>query len=265
MRPGSHPLGAAQTAATRGKNRRLPWRERVARLQLSEGFSQWLVKELALDDSPRETEDEVFNKYSTHSLLRDRLAALPSAAAPLAPGEPGISLLAEPDALAEKMIAEIQRVAAEEEKKDSQTLARWSRKTRGRTNLRPLQGLGMAVGLVALIAGPVSYSSGTSAPASLVLVAAGIGLGIFFYRFGRYKDRMPLPVPDYTALKQAGNRDKKEGENIEAAQKEMEAQLRGSAGRARRPASKAISLRLKATLRSKAPTICGLTWPHASL
>jgi hypothetical protein len=84
------------------------------------------------------------NKYSTHPSLKDRLAALPPIQAKIAnQTAPGLGLLANPDSLAEKLIAEIQRVIAIQEQKDSKALERWNRKVLARSRLRPLQSLGV--------------------------------------------------------------------------------------------------------------------------
>src|SRR5256884_3003452 len=60
---------------------RLPWSERLARLQPGEAFTAWLVYELT---GPRgggggESLAHPVDSYSTHPALRDRLAAFPAA------------------------------------------------------------------------------------------------------------------------------------------------------------------------------------------
>jgi hypothetical protein len=56
---------------------RLPWNERVAQLQQARGYSQWLLQEIAQGNtvSVDDLNKTLFNKYSTHPLIRDRLAA----------------------------------------------------------------------------------------------------------------------------------------------------------------------------------------------
>jgi Zn-dependent protease with chaperone function len=185
---------------------RLPWRERVAQLQMGNGFSQWLVSELTSNKhTPSiEAKPEPFNKYATHPSLSDRLAALP-------PGkgqQPGFSpsamgLLAEPDKIAEELIAEIQRVVAKEEQRDTKALNRWSRKIGSSSRLPPLQGLGLLCGLIGLIAGLVIWLTVGVSGQLLLFVAATVIPGFVCYRFCGSRESIALPVPDFAALKAA--------------------------------------------------------------
>jgi len=185
---------------------RLPWNERVARLQAGEGFSEWLVGELAAADFKREEKAEapLFFKYSTHPNLADRLAALPAdASEPLLSSPPAITLLKEPDKVAEALISEIQKIAAEEERKDSKRLKRWSKKTNMHARLRPLQSFGV---LLILIGGVIGlfmlFDWMISFPLMGAMVGA-IGLGVLGFHFGKFRERLPLTVPDYSILKNA--------------------------------------------------------------
>ncbi len=206
---------------------RLPWHERVARFQLGGGFSRWLVQELATATAGEASGDEgkVFNKYATHPLLRDRLAALPPDAGPAPEGQrPGLDLLADADAVAEKLIAEIQRVAAQEEEKDSKELRKWVRKARrrGQSNGWELAGwvlglIGAGTGVAAWLLNELSFGLGSFA------VIAVVG-AVLLHRAGRYKDRMLLPVPDFALLKEPPPPPRTDEER-QAAQKVIEAQL----------------------------------------
>src|SRR5436190_1767323 len=82
---------------------RLPWSERVAQLHSGQSISEWILAELQREDSKSESEsDHVFDKYSTHPSLRDRLAALPAAKENAEiTSLPGINLLAQADEVAE--------------------------------------------------------------------------------------------------------------------------------------------------------------------
>ncbi|MDB6027777.1 MAG: Zn-dependent protease with chaperone function, partial [Verrucomicrobiales bacterium] len=205
------------------KTSRLPWNQRVAQLQLPEGFSKWLVKELVMEPCLQSDESvEVFDKYSTHPLIRDRLAALPvvTGTGVETVSRPAIELLAEPDAVAAKLIAEIQRVLAEEEQKDSKELRRWARKRS--SDIRPVSLLGFFMVLGALIGGGFAFFGETSLPGmglSLVIVIAGV----FVFRLGKYKDRVELPVPDFGLLKAWRAETIKD---FEALQKQIETELR---------------------------------------
>jgi heat shock protein HtpX len=185
---------------------RLPWRERVAQLQSGEGFGDWLRKELALVETPdaAEVKSELRCKYSTHPSLRDRLAALPPAPADtLIPQRPGIQLLAEPDTVAEKLMLEIQRLIALEEAKDSKQLDRWSRKLRSHSHLRPVQSLGLIAAAAGIIIGPIWWFSAGMSAALFKFMAVTIIPGALCYRFGGYRERTTVPVPDFAVMKAA--------------------------------------------------------------
>lgn len=206
---------------------RLPWNERVARLQTGEGFSRWLVGELssaAPADEPKENRKSLFFKYSTHPSLADRLAALPpDTIKPQPASTPAIGWLKDPDKVAEKLMAEIQRVAAEEELKDGKRLRRWTRKSAVHANLRPLQTLGVLLVLVGGLGGLfVSLSLGMS-PGLAYFILGSISLGILGVRFGRYRERLALPVPEFGALKSAWqNRPKVSEEQVRKLESELE-------------------------------------------
>ena len=161
-------LAALQDAVR--KDPRIPWRERVSQLQLGEGFSQWLVHELTRTDSPQSPEaaKELFNRYSTHPPVRDRLAALaqdPASSPIQAARMPGIGLVAEPDALAEKLMAEIQRAVVEQEEKDSAGFAALAAEDQHRSaNLGERNWSASVVGLRAL------YSYGVLLPSDSTAV-----------------------------------------------------------------------------------------------
>ena len=183
---------------------RLTLRERVAQLEAGGGFSEWLVRELAATKPTglAEAKVEAFNKYSTHPSLHDRLAALAEFPAEPIPESPSaISILAQPDEVAEKLIKAIQKQAVTQEQDDSARLTKWTRKTGSSTNLQPTQVGGLCVILFGLIFSACFIStSGWLASALAVLSVAG---GVALLYIGRYKDKIPLPVPDYPALKAA--------------------------------------------------------------
>ena len=97
---------------------RLPWNERVAHLQQTGGYSEWLLREIE-QGAAVQTQDSgqtLFSKYSTHPLIRDRLAALPQDdRALVSDSPPGIQLLAHPDEVAVKLVTELHRLLAEQE------------------------------------------------------------------------------------------------------------------------------------------------------
>jgi Zn-dependent protease with chaperone function/tetratricopeptide (TPR) repeat protein len=177
----------------------LPWSERLARLQPGEAFTSWLVGELAGEerrapDSPRDALDA----YSTHPALHDRLAALPANDAPLRDTRPATVLLADPDRVAERLVAEIQRVQAQVEKKHSRQLARDTREWCKRRDLGKTAVAGgtvLILGIFFALANLDEFSLGASAWA-----AALIGSGIGLLRLSRYRDRVALPIPTYGTM-----------------------------------------------------------------
>lgn len=179
---------------------RLPWRERVAQLQAARGFSRWLLEELAAASSFTATAatPEVFNEYSTHPALADRLAALGDAPEADVPASSGIALafLANPDAVADKLVRRIQTVVAEEEKKDVRALRRLARKLSVGVNVRWLQLLAIALVVTGLALGVIGGFDWLS---STVMILCS-GCGVLLWRLGRYKDRLKLPSPPFRTM-----------------------------------------------------------------
>ena len=203
--------GMLQSALLRlrsiGRNAaRLPWRERVAQLQSGDGFGDWLRTELIATETTPDTEikAQLHNQYSTHPSLHDRLAALPKVAPqPARPERPAIQLLADPDKVAQKLIAEIQRLIAQQEQKDSKQLDRWSRKVRSHSHLRTIQSLGVLAIAVGLIGGLITAFVAGVSPGLFEFMTVTIVPGFFCLRFGGYRERVTLPVPDFAVLKAA--------------------------------------------------------------
>jgi Zn-dependent protease with chaperone function/tetratricopeptide (TPR) repeat protein len=206
---------------------RLPWNERVAQLQQSGGYSQWLLQEIAHGNTvPAEDSNLVlYNKYSTHPLIRDRLAALPlDDILPATNSPPGIQLLAHPDEMAIKLVSELQRLMAEQEKKDSKALEKFSRKSGRLAHLRPWQAFGTLLILAGFICSVIGICSEESA---IVLVSCGlvsIVAGVLAFRFGKFRDRFGLAVPSYEKLVHPPQA-KPANENIQEMQKLIEAEL----------------------------------------
>jgi Zn-dependent protease with chaperone function/tetratricopeptide (TPR) repeat protein len=198
-------LALSKVESLGGITAKLPWRERVARIQMDE-LSQWLASEMtaAQPGGAAEEKATVFNRYSTHPSIRDRLAALPPAPAQaVAAGPSGLSLLAGPDAIAAKLLSKIERVVAEQEQKDSAALEKWSRRTRGQTNVRGFQWLGLFLIIGGFLVLAASLAAGARGIPFALASAAGLAAGIFIYRWGGYREQLTLPVPDYSILKAA--------------------------------------------------------------
>ena len=203
---------------------RLPWRDRVAQLQLEGGFSRWLAREFA-EGSPRVRSDdaaELLHKYSTHPLLRDRLAALPQDSSVLPENAPpAIARLANPDGAAERLIAEIQRVVAVQEAKDSKELRKWTSKLSLHADLGPMQGLGLVLILGGGISSLVIWSM-IGGGASLLVLLTSFVLGVVCYR-KRYNEKLSLPIPDYALLIKGAGEKKPDHKALE---KQIETELR---------------------------------------
>lgn len=179
---------------------RLPWNERLARVELAESFSQWLVEEIdrLVRGNSGHVAAHAHDPYSTHPTLHDRLLALPPDAGEPVDDRPGIALLANPDAVAEQVTTEIARIVAEQEQKDTKTIARWTRKRLGRGRARPLQWLGILMVAGALFVAIAAFSDGS--PLELLVTAGFFAAGSGLIQFGRYRDSAPLAIPQYGTL-----------------------------------------------------------------
>ncbi len=188
------------------RSARLPWNERVARLQGGEGFSQWLAGELSPGSHPHAAtpQHNLFFQYSTHPSLADRLAALPpGTTAPTTESALALGLLNEPDKVAETLICEIQRFAAEEEQKDSRRLRKWTRKSSRTSHLRPLQALGVFLLLAGVLGGTVVWLALGMSFGLALFILGTLVLGALGYRLGRHRERFPLAVPEFGAMQAA--------------------------------------------------------------
>ncbi len=212
---------------------RLPWSERLARLQPGEAFTAWLVNELTGPGrgDGGESLAHAVDPYSTHPALRDRLAALPADATPLRDSRPGTALLADPDSLAGRLAAEIQRVIAVQERKDTRQLARETRKLcRAEGIGGPVALLGVGALIVGLVLGLIGATSGF--PLDMMGTAVGALIaGVLLVRYPRNRDRRPLPVPAYGTL--SNPRPPETQEQLAAAEEAIVAELRASAARER--------------------------------
>jgi tetratricopeptide (TPR) repeat protein len=226
---------------------RLPWRERVARHHSAEGFSRWLVKELATDDSTQPPGDapDPSNKYSTHPLLRDRLAALPlavvSASGAVDRTGSGIDLLAAPDTVAAKLIAEIEKLVLDEEQKDRKQLKRWLQKARSARQMRPLQVFGVLLVLFGVVGGGGFWLFNHLSPGLAAFVLFFAGSGVLLHRKGRYREGLSLPVPDYSLLKRSWD-EARETEDVREVQKRVESELTALVASERKARKKASIL-----------------------
>ncbi len=203
---------------------RLPWNERVAQIESPEGLSGWLLQELTgTKDAVNADEPEVFDRYSTHPSRRDRLAALSDDGSRLEESPAGLSLLADPNALALKLVDAIEQTALQQERKDLAELRKWLRTVRRSASIRAGQLPGVIVVLFSFVFGIVSLLSEFWI-AGLVLLLGLVPLGVWFYRLGRYRDQRSFPVPDYEVFMKA--RQNFPLPDIDTRQKQIEEELR---------------------------------------
>ncbi len=201
--------GAVRSALTKlefidAALQRLPWNERLARAHTGAQFTEWIVGELAHGGDAAESDlaHHSPDPFSTHPSMQDRLAALPVAkgassrqgATPM-----GVTLLADPDAIASRLTAEIQRVVAEQELRDTKRLVKEARKLAAPLRTTPSKLLGVIfIGFGVLLA--LLGLSEELAPVWPVAVASLL-LGVLLFALSVVRSpRLDLPVPVYGTL-----------------------------------------------------------------
>lgn len=225
---GTAAIGSALTKLKRLNDTlaRLPWSERLARVQPGERFGEWLVRELTRATAGQTPlPAHAVDPYSTHPSTRDRIAALPPGGAPAADTRSGTALLADPDGVAERLVAEIHRVVLKQEERHSRKLAHEARKwsKRRRTGIGPV--LSLVAVAASLMLGVVGLADGFTAD----LVAWMIGslvFGTVVYRVTSPRIRRELPVPAFGTLR--GERSWDTQEELTAQEQTIVAELRSA-------------------------------------
>lgn len=222
---GSAPLRSAllKLEPLVAKTSRIAWSERVIQLQRGNGFSAWLTEELNAPSiaSPSDHAEEATDRYSTHPSLRDRLAALPLDTSAAVPSQPAIQLLAEPDALARRLVDEVQRVMLHEETRESRERLKWLGRIRRGANFSKRQMLGLIIALFGLIGALFFIFNEISfTPSLVVLSMMGGGTALVLYCYRRLK--VDIPIPDFATLSAATDDSKTRAER----EKALEAELR---------------------------------------
>jgi Zn-dependent protease with chaperone function len=189
---------------------RLSWPERVAQLQ-TQTLSAWLAQEFSRVKpvTVAELSAQVPDGFSTHPSLSERLAALPLTEGTLTQTDsrPAISLLANPDALAERLFARVLETTVEEEERDTRKLRQWIKETRAAKDLRPVQLCGATLVFAAAMTGAAAWSVGTG-PLVLATIWGTLAVGLLFFQLGRYRERFTLPLPDFGLLKHTWDTDR---------------------------------------------------------
>ena len=232
---GSRPMGSAlvKVEALSQIASRLTWTERVTQLEFSGGLREWLAKEFGtkeLESKPDPT-PVLTNRYSTHPLIRDRLAALPDrSGTKVFIGASSLNLLAQPDEIAKRLVAEIERTLAIEENLDAAKLQR-QLKSAGRSlsQLQPLQVAGVVVLIIGLLVGVFALFADDGgwiyALVGGLLAMAG---GTLAY-FGRPKLTLTVPFPSFSQLK-AATQMLRDPNKTKARTEEVTAELRAKVG-----------------------------------
>ena len=150
--------------------------------------------------------------------------ALPAGAAPLAEADdrPSIRLLAEPDTVAQRLIARILESSLDREERDSRKLRQWAREMRGATERSAVQKTGVGLVVAAEIAGAAAWSVGAGWEVVAPIFGAAI-LGILFHWLGQYRESFSFPAPDFGLLKETWDSERTMPEEDV---KQMEAALR---------------------------------------
>jgi Zn-dependent protease with chaperone function/tetratricopeptide (TPR) repeat protein len=205
---------------------RLGWHERMAKLQQGEGYAVWLRDELSAEASATgDQPDEIAtDPYSTHPSIPDRLAALPPAEGPAPDSPPAIGLIVNADALAGRIISEIERIATIHETRDDKELRTLARKIRSGAATRHLQMLAMFIVVGSLFFGLFAFFDRFN-PWIVLFALAGISGGVWLYRFGRYKITFPLAVPAFGQI-QNGLETIRGYTDLGAEEKQIEARLK---------------------------------------
>jgi Zn-dependent protease with chaperone function/tetratricopeptide (TPR) repeat protein len=201
---------------------RLPWAERLARLESGESFSRWLVGALAEERvKPRSQMRDAVDPFSTHPLLRDRIRALDADDSVAVPGRPGIELLRDPDDVASQLVLAIHRTATREERKDDYALQEQIRKVQSPSHSRVWAVIGVAFIVFALL-GSLATLAGGNDTSLFFLVVLGT-LGVWLARKAMHRDRRKLPIPAYGSLtwKPLPH------EELAVLERQLEAELRG--------------------------------------
>lgn len=242
----AHLCGSASLRSSLGKlhslstgTARLGWHERMAKLQQGDGYAAWLLEELSAEASATgSASDEVAtDPYSTHPSIPDRLAALPPADGPAPVSPPAIGLIVNADALAGRIIGEIERIATVQETRDDKELRNLARKIRSGAATRHLQMLAMFILIGSLFFGVFAFLDRFN-PWILLSALAGIGGGVWLYRFGRYRITFPLAIPAFGQI-QEGLEAIRSYTDLGAEEKTIEVRLKEAA--ASHPGKKAVA------------------------
>lgn len=197
-----------------GKDMDHSWRELTLQVQRGILLSDWFRSTLApVDDDERATilkqlmDPKRHSGFDSHPALEDRLAALPEGTPRQTNDQPALTLLSDPNDIASRLVAQIEAMIGKQENQEA-ALIRRSAKRRASDyshHLTPGQFVGLAIGLVgfcpfvgylAMALTTIDFASRLS-PMCVCVAVMLIGL-IVGIRF-RYRDRLPMSVPSFSA------------------------------------------------------------------
>lgn len=209
---------------------RLGWAQRMAAAHSPTGLGQWLAAELrAGPDETADDEDVATprDRYSTHPSIPDRIAALPSDAAPRPPSGCSLSLLADPDRVARQLAQAIEVKLREVERRDDANLRRHFHKLRRPYRNNSTRLLAVLIALLAGVGGSFLWF-GENSPLGLLVYVAGGALTYFCWRLKPAHERIVLPVPAFSRLIAAMARVRPTSAETKQRESSLEAELRAS-------------------------------------
>ncbi len=109
-------------------------------------------------------------------------------------------MLAQADAVAERLMGKILQRTIEQEERDSRALREWARKMRTATEMRPAQVFGAALVVASELAAAVVWIAGATLDVATVIFIVSV-LGMLVYWLGRRREQFVLPTPDFGLLK----------------------------------------------------------------
>lgn len=186
----------------------IAWRDRVAQSQRGGSLTDWIASRLEVDDDERTDKErralalDWTGDYDSHPSLPDRLAALPEEQhREHRFADAAITLLADPDGVGEKLIEEIERIAADQQRKHSQWTEKQTRKRIGERKYSDAQAV-MVLVLVVFLAVFLALCLVDEQFAGKGLVTALCAMGVPLSIWAIWKlhprELLRLPIPPMT-------------------------------------------------------------------
>lgn len=203
---------------------RIDWRDRVVHAERTPGYTEWLRGQLEVPDETRrrELEERVVtfarrHELDTHPALPDRLAALQELNFPTPPSAGGqagslavYAWLVEPDSTARRMLRELEKIAAEAERKHTDRLHSKMKRAEFLKNatLHYIFGVIFCFGWAAMFAWAWWLNRYSGSPEAgndflgyISLFCVAIGLGTLYQAL---QPKVQLPFPSFSAYRAAG-------------------------------------------------------------